>query len=365
MANATTPKKTDVATAAAQPQAKAPVKISDELAVLKPELDKVLPAHVSSDKFVRVVETALVQSPDLRNADRRSLFTSCVKCATDGLLPDGREAALVIFNTKVKAIENGRQVERWVKAVQYMPMVRGVLKLMRNSGELLSISPMIVHEADTFRRWTDDAGDHIMHEENLRAPDRGPVFAVYVVAKTKDGGVYIEVMTRAQVEKVRSISKSKDKGPWVDWWEEMAKKTVIRRVAKRMPLSTDIERVIERDDAFYNVTQLRQNAKSGTDAAKALLGLTAPADPEQPTGNDQASQTYDDGEGFDDEVPIYDTDSAIKALRGSGDLKQLESAWGDIVADFDATNRPLPVDIEAVHHECKEALAEAAKQQKK
>lgn len=65
-----------------------------------------------------------------------------------------------------------------------------------------------------------------------------------------------------------------------------------------------------------------------------------------------------------DAIPHYDVAAAIKVLRESGDLTQLESAWGDIVTDYRETNRDLPVDIEAVHNECKEALTEQAKAKK-
>lgn len=331
------------------PQKKAVQKISDELAVLRPELQKVLPAHVPVEKFIRVVETALVQSPDLRNADRRSLLTSCIKCATDGLLPDGREAALVIFNTKQKVIENERQVERWIKQVQYMPMVRGILKLMRNSGELMSIGANVVYEKDEFRYWIDDEGEHLTHEPNVVDDQRGKMLAVYAVGKTKDGGVYVEVMSRSDVEKVRAISKSKDRGPWVDWYEEMAKKTVIRRLSKRMPLSTDLERVIERDNAFYNVTQLRQEATSGAQAAKAVLGLPAPTTQAEVENESQALPV--------DDTPIFHTDSAIQAIKESGSVEDLQKAWDDIVADYDATGREIPPEVDEAYKKQRDTLA--------
>lgn len=60
-----------------------------------------------------------------------------------------------------------------------------------------------------------------------------------------------------------------------------------------------------------------------------------------------------------DAIPHYDVAAAIKTLRESGDLQQLDSAWADIVADFKATNRELPIDIEAVRNECREAFANA------
>jgi len=250
-------------------------KLSDELAVLKPEIEKVLPEHVTPDKFMRVVLTAISQSPQLYRADRRSLLTSCIKAAQDGLLPDGREAALVIFKTRDKVIENGKEVERWVDKVQYMPMVAGILKKVRNSGELLSLSANVVYEKDTFRYWIDDAGEHITHEPNVLTDDRGKLRAVYAIAKTKDGGVYTEVMSRGQIEQVRNVSKAKDSGPWKDWYDEMARKTVIRRLAKRLPMSTDLEAVIRSDDELYDLQRPSavSPTTSGNAAVRQALGL--------------------------------------------------------------------------------------------
>src|SRR5579875_792049 len=193
---------------------KSPQKMSDELALLKPEIEKVLPAHVTADKFMRVILTAISQNPKLYRADRRSLLTSCIRAAQDGLLPDGREAALVLYRSKERVIDekSGREVERYVDKVQYMPMVAGVLKKVRNSGELLSITANVVYEHDQFRYWIDDAGEHVTHEPNVLAEDRGRFRAVYAIAKTKDGGVYTEIMSRGQVEQVRSVSRAKDNG---------------------------------------------------------------------------------------------------------------------------------------------------------
>lgn len=89
-------------------------KLTDELAVLKTEIEKVLPAHVTPEKFMRVVLTAISQNPELYRADRRSLLTSAINAAQDGLLPDGREAAFVIFRTKERVTDasSGRDVER-------------------------------------------------------------------------------------------------------------------------------------------------------------------------------------------------------------------------------------------------------------
>ena len=82
--------------------------------------------------------------------------------------------------------------------------------------------------------------------------DRGEPIAVYAVAKTKDGAIYREVMSVSDVEKVRGSSRAGKYGPWVDWWDEMAKKTVIRRMAKRLPSSADVDQMWLKDDEQYD-----------------------------------------------------------------------------------------------------------------
>ena len=73
-----------------------------QLSAMSPQFAAALPSHITAEKFQRVVMTVVQQQPDLMVADRRTLLASCMKCAADGLIPDGREAALVIFNTKIK-----------------------------------------------------------------------------------------------------------------------------------------------------------------------------------------------------------------------------------------------------------------------
>ena len=71
-----------------------------------------------------------------------------MKAAQDALLPDGREGALVIYRTKLRT--NDGQ-ERWVDAVQWMPMVWGLMKKARNSGEIASITAHVVYRHDHFK----------------------------------------------------------------------------------------------------------------------------------------------------------------------------------------------------------------------
>jgi len=214
------------------------------LVKMQPEFAAALPPQIPVEKFIRTTLTAVQMNPDLLQADRRSLLGACMKAAQDGLLLDGREAAPVIFNTK-----DG-------KKVQYMPMVGGILKKIRNSGELASISAQVVYDKDDFKYELGD-NESITHKPFL-GEDRGNQIAVYAVAKTKDGAIYREVMSVADVEKVRASSKAGKFGPWVEWWDEMAKKTVIRRMAKRLPSSADVDQVFESDNEASGFVQVER-----------------------------------------------------------------------------------------------------------
>jgi len=210
---------------------------------MKVEFQAALPPQIPVDKFIRTTLTAVQMNPGLLGADRRSLLAACMKSAQDGLLLDGREAAPVIFNTKEG------------KRVQYMPMVGGILKKIRNSGELASISANVVYDKDFFEYELGD-NENITHKPFL-GDQRGKPIAVYAVAKTKDGAIYREVMSVADVEKVRAASRAGKFGPWSDWWDEMAKKTVIRRMAKRLPSSADVDQVIMNDNEASGFNQIQ------------------------------------------------------------------------------------------------------------
>lgn len=208
-----------------------------EVTAMGPQFAMVLPPNVTPERFTRVIVTAIQKTPSLLDANRTSLIGACMNAAQDGLLPDGREGAIVPFKGQA----------------QWMPMVKGILKTVRNSGELASIASEVIYAADEFKYWVDTEGAHLIHEPALFAEERGEVVGAYALAKTKDGEVYVEAMNKAAIEKVRSISRARDGGPWKDWWDEMARKTVIRRLAKRLPCSTDLDRVLERDNDLHDL----------------------------------------------------------------------------------------------------------------
>lgn len=200
------------------------------------EFRRALPSHIPHERFQRIAITAINRNPDLLRADRKSLLEACLLSAQDGLLPDGREAALVLFGGKV----------------QYMPMVAGIRKKVYQSGEITSLVARVARENDVFKViYGDD--ERIEHEPALF--NAGPMIAVYAIATYRDGSKSREVMTIEEIDRIRAISRSGKSGPWRDHYEEMAKKTVIRRLSKSLPLSAEADEVIRRDDRFYDFGQ--------------------------------------------------------------------------------------------------------------
>lgn len=198
-----------------------------------------LPAHIPAGRFVRAALSALSNAQVARATTtpvgRKSIYDSCLKAASDGLLLDGREAALVTYRSK--------DGDQWVDTVQYQPMVAGIMKKARNSGEIASIVAQVVYSNDEFEINYVTDGAPIVHKPSIG--DRGQRVGAYAIARLKDGSwTQPEFMSWDQIEKIKQRSKSKDKngnvtGPWLTDEEEMGRKTVIKRAAKYWPTSTD------------------------------------------------------------------------------------------------------------------------------
>jgi len=209
--------------------------ITDEIQKMGPQFKALLPPAISLDRYTQTVLTALMMNPQLGQCDRRSFLQAALKCASDGLLPDRKEAAFVPFSENLA--KNGEPA-MWINRVVYIQMYQGTLKLIRNSGQLETIASRIVFENDKFQYLLGD-DERIVHEPLLKGL-RGQPIGVYCIAKLKDGAIYREYMNRDEIEAVKNFSKAKH-GPWHGVFEtEMWKKTVLRRLAKRLPMSTDL-----------------------------------------------------------------------------------------------------------------------------
>lgn len=199
---------------------------------MAPQFKAALPAHIPVERFVRTTLTAVQTNPRLLDADRRTLFAAATRAAQMGLLPDGREGAIVDFKGQC----------------QFMPMVAGIMKLVRNSGEISIWSVQAVYENDNFDYQLGD-DERITHKPAMR--NRGHLIGAYSIVTMKDGEKSREFMNIDEIEAIRKRSRSGNSGPWVTDLSEMSKKTVVRRHSKRLPMSTDLDEVLRQDDELF------------------------------------------------------------------------------------------------------------------
>lgn len=292
-----------------------------------------LRAYLGSDKavarFISTCVSAVVERPELLDADQRSLLSSCKKAAIDGLVPDGREAVLNTYSTKEK--QGSKDV--WVKKVQYLPMVAGIIKLIYAAGATY-VDAAAVFEKDQFRFVRGDE-TRLTHEPYM-GDDPGPIVAAYAVVKLPDGEIKREVIFARDIAKIRAASKSADKGPWITWPDQMAIKSVLKRIRKQLPM-TD-ERL---DSAIAN-----DNEAMGFVAGQTGLGSVVHTEP-------PAALTHDPGQTLEDVAGAQTIEqpegAAIDAEQGAGlDAAAGQPAEPQITADEVARQIEAATSVDAL-----------------
>lgn len=120
---------------------------------------------------------------------------------------------------------------------------QGLVQIATDSGSILWAKADVVKANDkfTYRGFS----DRPIHEFNPFATEdeRGPVIGAYCVAKLHNGDELVEIMSREQIEEARKRSKAKS-GPWFEWFDEMCKKTVIKRAYKSWPKTKQMSQAI-------------------------------------------------------------------------------------------------------------------------
>lgn len=227
---------------------------------------------INPDRFIATAKTAIqthVQKDRLEQADRQSLYLSIKKAATDGLMPDNREAALVVYGNQV----------------QYQPMVQGLVKLARQSGEIVSIASEVVYSNDKFKLdFTMDGIDfcHSPCWDN----DRGEPILVWATVKLKSGEVIARAYPKKRIDAIATRSKQPDnynpnKGKD---WEEFWRKAAIRNILKYAPKSTQLEKVLSQSDFEFeqeknnqeNVIEQETTKKRETKAKESIMKSAEP-----------------------------------------------------------------------------------------
>ena len=226
------------------PQKLSDMKPKDQIAHLlkskQAEISKMLPKHLNAERLLKVAQIAATTTPALAKCDVPSLIGAIGQCAQMGLEPNTvlGHAYLLPFNTKRKDA-NGN--EKWVNSVQVIIGYKGLIDLARRSGQIVSIAAHEVCQNDKFEL-VYGLDEKLNHTPAMG--DRGEVIGFYAIAKLKDGGHAFEFMSRLQVEEIKASGERKNKresSVWKDHFVEMGRKTVIRRLAKYLPLSVEFQ----------------------------------------------------------------------------------------------------------------------------
>lgn len=211
---------------------------------------------LTPERMVRVVVNAIAKSPELQKCSQISLIGSILQSAALGLEPNTplQEAALIPYGG----------------VCTFQPMYRGLIKLARKGG-VTEVFADAIREKDKYQVVRGLEND-LKHEITLG--DRGKAIAYYAVFKTADGGRDYEIMTIPEIEAIRNRSQASKSGksPWQTDFDEMAKKTVLKRLLKRAPMSVESAKAMDADS--------RAESAEKADFTEVFddLGLEAPVE---------------------------------------------------------------------------------------
>lgn len=199
-----------------------------------------LPKHINTDRFVRIAITTIRQNPKLAQCSQESLLGALMVSAQLGLEPGTLGQCYLI--------PYGREC-------QFQIGYKGMIELLRRSGQLKDIYAYSVYENDDFEI-TYGLDRNLIHKPNLA--NKGNFLGCYCVAILKDDTRAFEYMTKEEIEAhAKKFSKTFGNGPWKTDFEAMSHKTVVKKMLKWLPLSVEFLENIEKDDKSFKVTDTK------------------------------------------------------------------------------------------------------------
>lgn len=210
---------------------KKPMQIKDYIKSYEREIAKALPNVITPERFARMATTAVTQTPALATCTPQSFIGAMLTAAQLGLEPNTPlgQAYLIPYGNNC----------------QFQLGYRGLIELAHRSGDIKSIEAHVVYANDEFD-FEFGLNPRLKHKPAKK--DRGDAVWVYAVYHTKDDGFGFEVMSVEDINKHRAKYSKAKSSPWDTAWEEMAKKTVIKKVLKFAPLKTEFVRAMVSDE---------------------------------------------------------------------------------------------------------------------
>ena len=206
------------------------------------EIKKALPSVITPERFTRMVLSAISTNPKLGSCTPSSFLGAMMSAAQLGLEPN-----TPLGQAYILPYQNKGTLE-----AQFQLGYKGLIDLAYRSGEVELVQAHIVYENDTFEC---EFGLEAKLRHIPADSDRGDAVKVYAMFKTKSGGYGFEVMSMDDVRnhaKKYSKAYSSSYSPWATNFEEMAKKTVLKKCLKYAPLKSDFVKAVVQDGSIKN-----------------------------------------------------------------------------------------------------------------
>lgn len=213
--------------------------IKDLIKMMEPEIKKALPTVITPERFTRMALTALSNQPKLAECTERSFLGALMNAAQLGLEPNtplGQAYLIPYYNNSKKQME-----------AQFQIGYKGLIELAHRSGEFSNLYAMEVYENDYFEY---EYGYDMQLKHKPAMSNRGEVIFYYAVYRFVNGGGAFVVMSVDDIKRFAarfSESYKKGFGPWKDNFDEMAKKTVIKKLLKHAPIKAEFARNLQQD----------------------------------------------------------------------------------------------------------------------
>ena len=212
----------------------------DMVKAMMPEIRKALPSVITPERFTRIALSALNNTPALQQCSPMSFIASLLNSAQLGLEPNTPLGQAYLIPYKNKG-----QME-----CQFQIGYKGLIDLAYRNGQMQTIQAQAVYENDLFE-YEYGLEPKLVHKPAYS--DRGEITYFYGLFKTVNGGFGFSVMSKADMDNyARTYSKAfaSDYSPWKTSYEEMAKKTVIKKALRYAPIKTDFQRALSTDESI-------------------------------------------------------------------------------------------------------------------
>lgn len=214
--------------------------IQDLIKAMEPEIKRALPQVITPERFTRMALSALNATPKLKECSQMSFLGALMNAAQLGLEPNTPlgQAYLIPYRNK-------GQME-----CQFQIGYKGLIDMVYRNEDIQTVQSQCVYENDEFK-YELGLEPKLVHKPALK--DRGDLILVYALWKSKNGGYGFEVMSKEDIDAhARKFSQSfgSSYSPWKTNYEEMAKKTVIKKCLKYAPLKSDFVRAVSNDQTI-------------------------------------------------------------------------------------------------------------------